>query len=73
MFHLVEPIFISHYFIGVPSNDRVIANTVLLRFHDGRKNEFIVKSGHSAVRPQGEIYHNWVAEVGELYRNPAAS
>ena len=67
MFHLVEPIFISHYFIGVASDDRVIASSVLTRLQNGFKSDFIVKSSRSAIRPQGEIYLNWVAEIGESF------
>ncbi|VIO90373.1 adenosine deaminase ADR-1C, putative [Brugia malayi] len=66
--HLLEPLFITHLCIGVPSNDKAIAHAVLLRFSDVRRGELIVKSSQNGVVPHGEMYHNWVSGIGTIER-----
>uniref|UniRef100_A0A0N5A8L0 DRBM domain-containing protein n=1 Tax=Syphacia muris TaxID=451379 RepID=A0A0N5A8L0_9BILA len=66
--YVLEPVFISNYFIATLSNDRLITKIVLDRLQLGRKKSFEVKSTSFAVFAYGETYHNWVADIGMLER-----
>ncbi|VBB29865.1 unnamed protein product [Acanthocheilonema viteae] len=65
---LLEPIFMTHLCVGVPSNDKAITQAVLLRFGDMRRGELMVKSSQTGVVPHGEMYHNWVSGIGTIER-----
>lgn len=67
--YIMEPIFISHYYIATPSDDKAVAHAVLLRWRDARKSDLVVKSSHEGTVPHGEMYHNWIAGIGEIIAN----
>lgn len=62
--YVLEPIYMTHLCIGSPTHDGHLMQAVLLRFGDARKNELVVKSVQKGIRPQGEMYHDWVDGVG---------
>uniref|UniRef100_F1L042 Double-stranded RNA-specific editase B2 n=2 Tax=Ascaris suum TaxID=6253 RepID=F1L042_ASCSU len=66
--YVLEPIYMTHLCIGSPTHDGHLMQAVLLRFGDARKNELVVKSVQKGIRPQGEMYHDWVDGVGTIER-----
>uniref|UniRef100_A0A915C2S6 Double-stranded RNA-specific editase B2 n=2 Tax=Parascaris univalens TaxID=6257 RepID=A0A915C2S6_PARUN len=66
--YVLEPIYMTHLCIGSPTHDGHLMQAVLLRFGDARKSELVVKSVQKGIRPQGEMYHDWVEGVGTIER-----